>query len=300
MEEVAWSWAETFFEQAIKEHFETHGYLVHTEYGFGGPMRRGWNLDRFVIFGGRDAIVEQIHEALITDLKVTDNLRAFPSVGRADFLLIPTDGRKLCGVLEVGALKQASEKRFQVNQRVAELQRIMETAQRKDKCSGVRWQAEPWRPLWPAGERASEPFDEEGHYLCAEPTWRFDRGRGAPPGVLLYEVHKLPKERYRQRLAVPSEAMKPLADSLYRWLELEDGAPGVTLRRRLPDETGRKAIASVAVRRQMNSAVLMYGAAAVVAGVAALLLVELGPADAPLIAATFKFVEAAAAAAVVL
>ncbi|MEY9134991.1 hypothetical protein ACVMII_003894 [Bradyrhizobium diazoefficiens] len=291
IDDRAYSAAETFFELAIREHFESLNYLVHVEYGFGGNMGRQWIENQQVIHAGRHPFAAEIHEAILNDR----NRYGRPMIGKADFLLIPADGRKTCGVMEVGALRQLSKKHVQVRERVAQLQQTMAVAQRRGKCAGVTWRAEPWRPAWPPGKRASDPFGN--YYICAEPTWRVNGGLGAPSGVLLYEVHRLKKDEELQRVPAPASCIQPIAADLLEWLKRQDGQPAITLAFGKPEVKARQAVANGHLRQQLNTAVALYGAAAVATGLAALLLLELGPADAPLIGATYKFAEAAAAAA---
>jgi hypothetical protein len=285
----AHSVAELFFELAIREEFERRGYLVHVEYGFGGNLASHWRRDERVLFGGKHPIVEEIHEAIV----YYENGRN-PTVGKADFLLIPTDGRRRCGVIEVGTRRGA--KLAQITDRVRKLRESVRRAQSRGKCKGVEWHPERWRPNWPSGMRASDPFGPEGFYICAEPTWSMPGG-GAPAGILLYEVHALLRDRQGARLPVAPFHFQPLASEMSRWLLNQDGNRVTTLARDQPTALGHAAISGGALRAEMRRQVLLYGASAVVAGVAALLLAEMPGVNVVLIAATYKFVEAAATAA---
>ena len=285
----AHSVAELFFELAIRAEFEAKDYYVHVEYGFAGNLTGHWRPDARIIFAGSDPIVEEIHEAVAYD----DNSSGNPMIGKADFLLIPIDGRRRCGVIEVGTRRGRGAKLSQVANRVARLRASMTRAQVKGKCQGVEWQAEPWRPHWPPGMRASDPFGPEGHYICAEPTWSAPGG-GAPPGLLLYEVHAVLKDRHGARLPVAPVSLRPLASELSRWLNDHHGL--ATLENG-PMALGRAAVADRPLRAEMRRQLVIHGVSALVGGAAALLLAEMPGFNVAVAAAVYQFVEAAAKAA---
>lgn len=280
-----YSHAQTFFLLAARHELEPLGYTVHEEYEYGGmrnPER--WKSKSRVIFGASATGVAQIHEVLASELANTGN----PLAGKADILLIHRNGRD-CGVLEVGTSKSAKTR--QVILRVEKLQTLMLAASRSRKLlRGVTWRPFPWRPRWPKGCRASEPFLDK--YVCAEPTWR----ENAPPGVLLYEVHKLKREDVR----VPtlySFAAYPVAEYIREWLKREGKTPKNLLASEFQAEAARRIATEVRFRRLLNWHVLGLGSLAIASGIASLLLVESGPADIVLIESTRRFVQLAIASA---
>lgn len=263
--------AEAYFFERLRSHYKPLGYHCFTQYDYAGTVStvvkntqdgiRRSNSDPQV-----DAILEMLWEK-------------FPY--KPDFLAICGSG----GVIaEVGTVDQRRDKINQVRRNLELLRSISQFGYFPQMP--IRWEAAAFRP---SEGPVMIPMPASSRSICTAPTWRqyswreekykpsgisqrTSRGiRDVPEGVLLYEVHQARRHRQTEPMRVP--VLPPAVEKDFR-----EAVRGLPMSPGFADERARRLLeASEAMRNAIRTEVILYGAAAVAAGLVAIALTVATP-----------------------
>ena len=246
----AWQAAELLFYLAAQKYADARGMYLYEQFSYAGNLTTTWG-SKWVVFGGANKLVEDVHTALVEAAMFRD-----PRL-KPDLMMISWDG-SLGEIAEVGT--NYRKKKAQVDKNVHMYNDLM----RRKKLS-TRWQPSEFRPEW---QRCRASMDiGNGLYICTEPTWR-DQPKHST-GVLLYEVHRK-SNRQKELEFVPLER-RINQESKEKLIE---SAKNVHLiNTDVDDQAARILLESPELNSELSLLKAMFGVAAVASAIVAIIMI---------------------------
>lgn len=196
--------AQLYAVQLFRENFLSRypNGIVISEYEYMGRTTAAPNAPSPIQYPGRPRL-NQVLDALSSDFRRWIRNRDYR---KCDALGIDGYGT-YAELLEVTTVTNV---RSAATQMLSKLAILRETVNRIHNAS-VDWRPSIWRP---AAHELFYPLasnSDEVRYLCYTPTWKV-----APPGVILYEVHTVRRQRQPQTVpvGVPSEAADTIREAV--------------------------------------------------------------------------------------